>query len=152
MKYFLVGYMACGKTRRGKVMAEELGIRFIDLDDYIVAREHRTIAQIFAEDGEVRFRQLETRYLQEICELYEDFVLSTGGGAPCFNDNMAYMNEQGQTIFLNTDIDTIVERLIRGKHKRPMVSQLENGEIREFVNRHIQERLPFYHQARKIIE
>lgn len=152
MKYFLVGYMACGKTRRGKVMAEELGIRFIDLDDYIVAREHRTIAQIFAEDGEVRFRQLETRYLQEICELYEDFVLSTGGGAPCFNDNMAYMNEQGQTIFLNTDIDTIVERLIRGKHKRPMVSQLEDGEIREFVNRHIQERLPFYHQARKMIE
>lgn len=152
MKYFLVGYMACGKTRRGKVMAEELGIRFIDLDDYIVAREHRTIAQIFAEDGEVRFRQLETRYLQEICELYEDFVLSTGGGAPCFNDNMAYMNEQGQTIFLNTGIDTIVERLIRGKHKRPMVSQLEDGEIREFVNRHIQERLPFYHQARKMIE
>lgn len=152
MKYFLVGYMACGKTRRGKMMAEELGIRFIDLDDYIVAREYRTIAQIFAEDGEVRFRQLETRYLQEICELYEDFVLSTGGGAPCFNDNMAYMNEQGQTIFLNTDIDTIVERLIRGKHKRPMVSQLEDGEIREFVNRHIQERLPFYHQARKMIE
>lgn len=88
MKYFLVGYMACGKTRRGKMMAEELGIRFIDLDAYIVDREHRTVAEIFATDGEMGFRKLETRYLQEVCELYENFVLSTGGGAPCFNHNM----------------------------------------------------------------
>ncbi|MDE7374246.1 MAG: shikimate kinase, partial [Odoribacter sp.] len=91
MKYFLVGYMACGKTHRGRIMAEELGIRFIDLDTYIVNREFRTIPQIFAEEGEAGFRKLETRYLQEVCELYKDFVLSTGGGTPCFNDNMAYM-------------------------------------------------------------
>ena len=114
MKYFLVGYMACGKTRRGREMAAELGIRFIDLDAYIVEREHRTVAAIFAEDGEARFRKLESRYLKEVCELYEDFVLSTGGGAPCFNGNMEYMNSQGHTVFLNTDMDTIVERLIRG--------------------------------------
>lgn len=150
MKYFLVGYMACGKTRRGKVMAEELGIRFIDLDAYIVEREHRTIQDIFEEDGEVGFRKLETRYLQEVCELYGDFVLSTGGGAPCFNNNMEYMNKQGQTIFLNTDIDTIVERLIRGKHKRPIVSKLNDEEIRDFVCRHLQERLPYYRQAKQV--
>lgn len=79
---------ACGKTRRGRIMATELGIRFIDLDCYIADREHRTIPEIFAAEGEQGFRKLETRYLQEICELYEDFVLSTGGGAPCFNHNM----------------------------------------------------------------
>lgn len=150
MKYFLVGYMACGKTRRGRVMAEELGIRFIDLDAYIVEREHRTIQDIFEEDGEVGFRKLETRYLQEVCELYGDFVLSTGGGAPCFNNNMEYMNKQGQTIFLNTDIDTIIERLIRGKHKRPIVSELDDEEIRDFVCRHLQERLPYYRQAKQV--
>lgn len=152
MKYFLVGYMACGKTRRGKMMAEELGIRFIDLDAYIVDREHRTVAEIFAADGEMGFRKLETRYLQEVCELYENFVLSTGGGAPCFNHNMEYMNTQGHTLFLNTDVDVIVERLIRGKHKRPIVSKLDDHEIREFVCRHLQERLPFYNQAKEVIE
>lgn len=151
MKYFLVGYMACGKTRKGREMAAELGIRFIDLDAYIVDRERRTIAEIFAVAGEAGFRKLETRYLQEVCELYRDFVLSTGGGAPCFNGNMDYMNAQGHTIFLNTDIDTIVERLIRGKAKRPIVSKLKDDEIRSFVCRHLQERLPFYRQARETL-
>lgn len=150
MKYFLVGYMACGKTRRGKEMAAELGIRFIDLDAYIVEREHRTVAAIFAEDGEERFRKLESRYLKEVCELYEDFVLSTGGGVPCFNDNMQYMNSQGHTVFLNTDIDIIVERLIRGKHKRPIVSKLKDEEIRDFVCHHLQERMRFYLQAKEV--
>lgn len=151
MKYFIVGYMACGKTRYGKVMAEELGLRFIDLDAYIVERERRTIQEIFADVEEQGFRKLETRYLKEICDLYEDFVLSTGGGAPCFNDNMSFMNARGKTIFLNTDIDTIVERLIRGKHKRPIVSRLDNDEIRDFVCRHLQERLPFYTQAKETV-
>ena len=80
MKYFLVGYMACGKTRRGKVIAEEPGVRFIDLDAYIVERENRSISEIFAAIGEAGFRRLETFYLKEVCELYQDFVLSTGGG------------------------------------------------------------------------
>lgn len=151
MKYFLVGYMACGKTRRGKVMAEELGIRFIDLDVYIAEREHRTVPEIFAANGEQEFRKLETCYLQEVCGLYEEFVLSTGGGTPCFNDNMAYMNSQGHTIFLDTPIDTIVERLIRGRHKRPLVSKLDDKEIRDFVCKHLEERMPFYSQAKQII-
>lgn len=152
MKYFLVGYMACGKTRRGKVMAEETGIRFIDLDAYIVEREHRTIPEIFAIEGEEGFRRLETSYLHEVCELYEEFILSTGGGTPCFNKNMEYMNDQGQTIFLNTNIDTIVERLIHGKHKRPIVSKLNDDEIRDFVCQHLEERIPYYQQAKEIIE
>lgn len=151
MKYFLVGYMACGKTRRGRVMAEELNIRFIDLDAYLVERERRSVIEIFAEKGEEEFRKLETRYLHEICELYEDFVLSTGGGTPCFNGNMEYMNQKGRTIFLNTDIDIIVGRLIRGKHKRPMVSKLIDSDIRDFVCRHLHERMPFYSLAQEEI-
>lgn len=144
--------MACGKTRRGRTMAEELGIRFIDLDAYIAGREHRTVSEIFAAEGEMGFRKLETRYLQEVCELYKEFVLSTGGGTPCFNSNMEYMNAQGKTFFLNTDIDTIVGRLIRGRHKRPIVSKLKDEEIRDFVSRHLKERLPFYLQAKEVIE
>lgn len=151
MKYFLVGYMACGKTKRGKRIAEELGIRFIDLDAYIVERERRSIPEIFATQGEEGFRNLETRYLREVCELYEEFVLSTGGGTPCFNANMEYMNSQGQTLFLNTDIEVIVERLIHGKQKRPIVNKLKNEEIYDFVVRHLEERLPFYRQAKEEI-
>lgn len=149
MKYFFVGYMACGKTRQGREMAAREGMRFIDLDAYIVDRERRTIGEIFAESGEAGFRKLETRYLQEVCELYEDFVMSTGGGTPCFNDNMEYMNRQGHTIFLNTPVDTIVERLIRGKHKRPIVSKLRDDEIRDFVSRHLKERMSYYEMAKE---
>lgn len=132
-------------------MAAEAGIRFIDLDAYIVRREMRTIPQIFAEDGEKGFRRLEKRYLEEVCELYEDFVMATGGGTPCFFGNMAYMNSQGKTVFLNTDADTIVERLLRGKRKRPLVSGLPDEEIRGFVEKHLQERMPYYRQAQEEI-
>lgn len=150
MKYFLVGYMACGKTRTGREMAAELGIRFIDLDAYIVDRERKTIREIFEERGEAGFRKLETYYLHEVCGLYQDFVLSAGGGTPCFNDNMEYMNGQGHTIFLNPSVDTIVERLVRGKHKRPLVSKLDDGEIRDFVCRHLEERRSYYEKAKEI--
>ena len=150
MKYFLVGYMACGKSRRGRLMAESLGIRFIDLDDYIVRREMRTIPQIFAVDGEDVFRRLEQRYLHEVCELYGDFVMATGGGTPCFFDNMEYMNRQGKTIFLNTDVDIIVERLLKAKFRRPLISRLNNNEVQAYVEKHLQERMPFYLQAQEI--
>lgn len=149
MKYFLVGYMACGKTRMGREMAAGLEMRFIDLDAYIADRERRGIPEIFAEEGEEKFRELETRYLHEVCELYESFVMSTGGGTACFNGNMEYMNEQGHTIFLDTPVDTIAERLIRGKHKRPVVSKLSDEEIRCFVCRHLGERRVYYEQAKE---
>lgn len=151
MKYFLVGYMACGKSRYGREMAQRLGIRFIDLDAYIVDRERSSIHEIFAERGEQRFRQLETRYLHEICELYESFVLSTGGGTPCFNGNMNYMNERGETIFLNTDIEIIINRLEHDKQRRPLISRLDRNGIRTYVTTHFKEREPFYRQARKTI-
>lgn len=151
MKYFLIGYMASGKTRLGRAMAEEKGFTFIDLDAYIAERRGQTIAEIFAEVGESGFRKMETDYLKEVCGLYESFVMSAGGGTPCFNGNMEYMNSVGETIFLNTDVDTITERLIRGKHKRPLVKNLNDEEIRTFVVEHLGKRLPFYKMAKEII-
>lgn len=152
MKYFLVGYMACGKTRYGREMAERSGMRFIDLDAYIVDRERCTIREIFEMRGEAGFRKMETAYLHEVCELYENFILSVGGGTPCFNDNMEYMNQQGHTIYLNPPVDVLVGRLIRGKHKRPLVSKMSDGEIRDFVTRHLEERKVYYEKARERIE
>ncbi|WP_418535951.1 shikimate kinase [Odoribacter laneus] len=152
MKIFLVGYMACGKSRKGRVMAKEQGRRFIDLDAYIIDREKCSIAEIFTRVGEQGFRKLETRYLQEVCELYEDFILSTGGGTPCFNGNMEYMNRQGHTIFLNTDISILTARLIRGKQKRPLVSGLKDEEIHDFVRKHLEQRLPYYKMAKEEVK
>lgn len=131
-------------------MAESLGVRFIDLDGYIERREMRTISQIFAVDGENVFRKLEQRYLHEVCELYGDFVMATGGGTPCFFDNMKYMNGQGKTIFLNTDIDIIVSRLLKAKFRRPLISKLNGNDVYKYVEKHLQERMPFYMQAQTI--
>ncbi|MBR2981399.1 MAG: shikimate kinase [Odoribacter sp.] len=152
MKRFLVGYMASGKSRYGRTLAAAEGVRFFDLDRYIEEREHRTINEIFRDSGEAHFRKLESRYLHELCELYEDFILSCGGGAPCFNDNMEYMNSQGITIFLNPSIDTIVARLIRGKWKRPLVAKLSDQELREYVEKHLAERLPYYNMAKEQVK
>ena len=149
MKYFLIGYMACGKSRKGREMARDQNIHFIDLDEYIVSREKRTIPQIFASDGEERFRKLERRYLEEVCELYENFVMATGGGTPCFFDNMEYMNRQGKTIFLNTAKEVIVERLKRGRHRRPLVSELNDAEILSFVEEHLRQRMVYYKMAQE---
>lgn len=152
MKYFLVGYMACGKSFAGKVMAKRKGLPFIDLDAYIVKQEGKTISAIFAEKGETGFRELETHYLHLLSERKDDFVMATGGGVPCFNGNMDYMNTFGHTIFLRTDVDIITRRLIRGKIWRPMVRELEDHEIHDFVCRHLEQRLPFYNQAKEIID
>ncbi len=141
--------MASGKTHWAKEFAQEKGVPMIDLDAYIADRERRSISEIFEKLGEAGFRQLETRYLKEVCGLYADFVMSTGGGTPCFNGNMEYMNEQGHTVFLNTDVDLIVGRLIKGKHKRPLISKLRDEEIRPFVIRHLGERLLYYRQAKE---
>ncbi len=118
MKYFFVGYMGSGKTYYGREMAEKTGLMFVDLDAYIGMMEQRHVSVIFREKGESYFRDMETRYLKEVCTLFQDFVLSTGGGTPCFNHNMEYMNKQGHTIFVDTDIDTIVKHLVKNKRKR----------------------------------
>jgi len=151
MKVFIIGFMACGKSRTGRIMASESGRRFIDLDKYIADREHRTISEIFRDDGSEKFRKLETMYLREVCDLYEDFILSVGGGTPCFNNNMELMNSLGETIFLNPDVDTITNRLILGKYKRPLVKDLQDEAIRAYVVENLKARMPFYMKATKII-
>ncbi|MDL2251840.1 shikimate kinase [Odoribacter sp. OttesenSCG-928-J03] len=151
MKYFLVGYMGSGKTYCGREMAKELGIPFVDLDAYISMVEQRPISDLFNTKGEAHFRTLETRYLHEVCKLFESFVMSTGGGTPCFNGNMDYMNEVGHTIFVDTDIDTILQRLLKNKRKRPMISHLKDSEVRDFIEKHLNERMSYYTQAKEVI-
>ena len=102
----LIGYMCAGKTTVGKALAKRLGCVFYDLDWYIEERFHKRVPQIFAEEGEERFRNLERRMLHEVAE-FQGIVMSCGGGTPCFFDNMQYMNEVGRTFYLKASPDTL---------------------------------------------
>jgi len=97
-RIFLVGFMGSGKTAMGKLLARRHGLSFIDLDSYIESKFRKTIAQIFTEAGETGFRKIEKNCLHEVAE-FEDVVIATGGGAPCFYDNMDFMNQCGETIY-----------------------------------------------------
>ena len=132
IRIFLTGYMGAGKTTLGKAFARELNVPFIDLDWYIEERFHKSIRELFAERGEASFRELERSMLHEVSE-FEDVIVSTGGGTPCFFDNMDYMNRHGQTVFLD------VHPILQGK---------TDEELRSFIVEALDKRAPFYLQAR----
>lgn len=147
VRIFLTGYMGAGKTTLGKAFARELGLSFIDLDWYVEERFHQTISQLFAERGEAGFRRLERNMLHEVGD-FENVVVSTGGGTPCFFDNMDYMNAQGQTVFLDVDEDTLFRRLRVATSQRPILQGKSEAELRTFIREALAMRMPYYAQAR----
>lgn len=119
-RIFLIGYMGAGKTTVGKVLSRQLELSFIDLDHYIEGRYHKTVGQLFAEKGEDAFRDIERRMLREVAA-FEDVLVSTGGGAPCFFDNMEFMNGAGQTVYLKVSVEELAKRLELCKSTRPIL-------------------------------
>ena len=146
MKIFLLGFMGAGKSYWGKQLAEHLELPFYDLDDVIVEAESMSISDIFANKGEDYFRAKEGFWLRELSES-EEFVISCGGGVPCFQDNMDIMNERGITIWLNPELPVMVERLKRKKSKRPLIQDVPDEELMAFVEKKLAERESFYRQA-----
>lgn len=145
---FLIGYMGCGKTTLGEVLARQLDCRFIDLDEYIEQRQGMTVVQIFDEMGENRFRELETEALREVASM-TDVIVGCGGGTPCHGDNMALMNQAGVTVWLTTSPERITTRLLlpEQKSKRPKINTLPSNEVLPLVKKELQSRSPFYAQA-----
>lgn len=139
--------MGAGKTTLGKAFAREMKVPFIDLDWYIEERFHKSILELFRERGEEAFRELERRMLHEAGE-FEDVVISTGGGTPCFFDNMDYMNRQGQTVFLDVHPDILFCRLRVATQQRPILQGKTDEELRAFIVEALGKRAPFYGQAR----
>ena len=148
-RIFLIGYMGAGKTTVGKVLSRQLGLSFIDLDHYIEGRYHKTVGQLFAEKGEDAFRDIERRMLREVAA-FEDVLVSTGGGAPCFFDNMEFMNRVGKTVFLDVHPDVLFRRLRVAKQQRPILQGKEDEELKAFIIQALEKRAPFYHQAQYI--
>ena len=116
---FLVGMPGSGKSTMAKFICSELSFLYIDLDIEIENHSKKTISEIFEQDGEDYFRKLESKILLDIINKKKKFVLATGGGTPCFNDNMNLILNNGISIFLDTSLDLIIERVSRNT-KRPM--------------------------------
>lgn len=143
---FLIGYMGCGKSTMGRAVSALTGVPFIDLDNYIEQRFHLTVKEIFARRGEEGFRDVERRMLQEVAD-FEDVIVACGGGTPCFFDNMEYMNAHGTTVFLNTPIDRLHSRLMRGRHKRPLIADKNDEELMTFIKEALAKRMEHYAKA-----
>ena len=148
IRIFLVGYMGAGKTTLGRALAKELGIQFVDLDSYIEGRLCKSISQIFSEKGEEEFREIERRMLHEAGE-FEDVIISTGGGTPCFFDNIDYMNNQGTTVFLDVPVERLFIRLSIARKKRPLIMNKSDEELRSFIIEQLAKREPHYSKAKQ---
>ena len=147
---FLIGYMGSGKTTIGRIIAPRLNMSFIDLDVFIEQRYFKSIAQIFEEKGEDEFRKIEHNTLLEV-SCFENTVVSTGGGAPCFFDNIDVMNDRGLTVYLQLSPEKLLHNLKKGKAKRPLIKNKTDEELLRFITENLEKRKVFYEQAKLIL-
>ena len=147
MKIFLIGFMGSGKTHWGKQLSTKLGIPFYDLDSVIVEKEKASISEIFAKKGEEYFRYQEKATLEEIVEEEESFILSCGGGTPCFFNNIEFMKKNGKVIWLNTAVDELKQRLFKERMSRPLISDVDDDGLRRYIIKKLSERRMYYQQA-----
>jgi shikimate kinase len=146
MKYFLVGFMGCGKTTWSRKLAAKLGYEFIDLDHALEAQMGMSIAEYFSSFGEDAFRKLESDVLKQT-EYPENVVVSTGGGLPCFFDHM-----ECKTLYIKLSPKTLADRLENSKTIRPVLQGKKGDDLVEFITGKLAERESFYQQAHHHID
>ncbi len=144
---FMVGFMGCGKTTQGKKLAKELGYYFIDLDDYIANKYDNTITDLFKEVGEEEFRNIETTALKECIDDNLKALIATGGGTPCFNNNMELIKNSGKVVYLKMSAEELYNRLFNAKQDRPLIKDKENEEMLLYIENLLKTREVFYNQA-----
>ena len=145
-KIFLIGMMGSGKTFWAEKLKKKLKIPAYDLDALVEMMQEKTIAEIFEEDGEEHFRKAEAKMLRLFAEK-KQFILSCGGGTACYDDNMNWMNKQGITIWINEPTEILSERLLREKNHRPLIKNLDDIALKDFLTKKLEERTLFYSQA-----
>lgn len=143
---FIIGYMGCGKSTVGKKLALELGFDFVDTDDLIVAEAGQTIKDIFSKEGEKAFRTMEKKLLKQLVKK-QNTIISTGGGMPCFNDNMAFMNEHGITIYLKASAQVLASRLLFDTN-RPLIANKSEAELQGHIEKMLKSRRRHYQSAK----
>ncbi|MCH3981823.1 MAG: shikimate kinase [Prevotella sp.] len=150
-RIIILGYMGAGKTTIGKALSKEIDIPFYDLDWYIESRMRKTVKQIFDEKGEEGFRKIEHTMLHEVAE-FENVIISCGGGTPCFFDNMDYMNQQGETIYLKATPEVLYGHLKMGKTVRPLLLNKTPEEVQVFIKEQLKAREPYYSKAKYTLD
>lgn len=150
-RIIIVGYMGSGKTTLGRALSKEMDIPFYDLDWYIESRMRKTVKQIFDERGEEGFRKIERNMLHEVAE-FENVIVSCGGGTPCFFDNIDYINQQGETVYLKATPEVLYGHLKMGRSVRPLLLDKTPEEVYAFIREQLRHREPFYMKARHVLD
>ena len=150
MKIILLGYMGSGKTTIGSSLSKKLYQNFTDLDDYIEKKENKTISEIFTEKGEIYFRKIEHVYLKQFIMDNDSYILSLGGGTPCYANNMDFISQvpELKTIYLQGSVTTLYDRLINNSSKRPLLASHTKESLIEYIAKHLFERSIYYEKAK----
>jgi len=150
MRIFLIGFMGSGKSHVGKRLATKMSYEFLDLDHLIEMNTGKKISEIFEIEGEESFRQLESDTLKSLTNKNETIV-STGGGTPCFFDNMEWMKQNGTTVFLDVATSILVERLLPRTAHRPLLIGKSAAELATFIQEKLDARRKYYEQSEIIL-
>ena len=140
--------MGSGKTLISKELSILNNFKIFDLDTEISKQNNRSITEIFKEKGEIFFRKTEKEVLEKILSTEKNIILSLGGGTPCYYNNIDSINEKTISVFLKTNVKTLAQRLSSEKDKRPLIQNISNEDLPEFIAKHLFERNPFYNQAK----
>lgn len=152
MLIFLVGYMGCGKSTFGRWFSKRLDASFIDTDHLIEKNEGCSISDIFENKGESHFRDLEHKTVSELESTDKITIIATGGGLPCHRSNMELMNQKGITVYLFNRSDQLASNLEYGKSKRPLIRDLSQQELIEFIDRALESRKEYYNKAQLVVD
>lgn len=148
MKIALVGYMGSGKSYWAKRLAESLSYPYVDLDIMLEEKAlNMSIAEFIAKRGELAFRKIESATLNELASEEGDFVLATGGGTPCYYENMEVLNAYFRTIYLHNSVQDLYTRLQHDRQHRPLLAHIEDAALKEFIAKHLFERSYYYEKA-----
>ena len=150
-RIILIGYMGSGKTTVGKALSKQTGMMFYDLDWYIESRMRCPVPQLFKERGEEAFRKIEYNMLHEVAE-FEDVIISCGGGTPCFFDNIDYMNQQGDVVWLKATPEVLYKHLLMGRGDRPLLKGKSPEELITYITEQLTVREPFYRKAKHTLD
>ena len=152
MKVFLIGFMASGKTTLGGELAEIMGFKFLDLDDYIEVKQKKSIKLLFEIEGEEKFRVIENEALREVASMEGNLIVASGGGTSCFYNSIDYMNKEGITVYIKVEVAELVARLIDSKKNRPLLWGKSREELNEYIIRVLEERKKYYEKAKITVE
>ncbi|WP_025006744.1 shikimate kinase [Marinilabilia salmonicolor] len=144
---YLTGFMGSGKSTFGRLLARELGFKFIDLDKYIEEEERTSISEIFARYGEEKFREIERLAVHESTKSGKA-VIATGGGVPCHFDNIEIMNKHGLTIYLKVSPEALTDRLMPAREHRPLIAGKSREELLAFIRSTLHKEAPITRKPR----